>query len=283
MKRLIKSNNPIFDNKPIYRGNFEKYILPVIKNMIDLYEDGTTKVVTIQSGNGGGKSTLGFFISKLLKKLGYNSRTISIDDFIYPYKKLKEISEKYKNNPFYQVRGLPGTHDVVELNDTLEKIKNRESVEIPVFDKSAKNGKGDRTGHRRIASDLDYLFFDGWCNGIPNTTKEELVEISSRKGVDIRKIDPELKYSGDVIEETKKYQKLWDYSARHIKIEPQNIQLHKKWRYNQEVNDNGGKLSREETDKFVEPYLPFIALFYEKVKADDTLILNDKQEFIKHI
>ena len=68
-----------------------------------------------------------------------------------------------KNNPWNVSRGFPGSHSV-ELMMKLSNWKIHGELNVPVFDKSLRNGLGDRSHWRSDNPDL--LIIEGWFLGI---------------------------------------------------------------------------------------------------------------------
>ena len=113
-------------------------------------------IIGIHGVQGSGKT---YLISKLEEKFGCNS--VSIDDFYFPFEHLENI---YRDSGelLWSVRGNTGTHDVKLILECFENFKNNKEFRVPVYDKHAKNAKGDRVGWKTIKP-RDVLLFEGWC------------------------------------------------------------------------------------------------------------------------
>ena len=77
---------------------------------------------------------------------------------------------KHSDNPLVQHRGQPSTHDVELGQKILQSLKSNQRTEIPIYDKSAFNGEGDRVkgNCRTILADerrADLVILEGWCVG----------------------------------------------------------------------------------------------------------------------
>jgi len=68
-----------------------------------------------------------------------------------------------KNTPWNVSRGFPGSHSVKLMHDKLLDWKNNGELNVPVFDKSLRNGLGDRSHWRSDNPDL--LILEGWFLG----------------------------------------------------------------------------------------------------------------------
>ena len=69
-----------------------------------------------------------------------------------------------KNNPWNVSRGFPGSHSVKIMHDKLLNWKKSGELNVPVFDKSLRNGLGDRSYWR--SGNPDLLIIEGWFLGI---------------------------------------------------------------------------------------------------------------------
>jgi D-glycerate 3-kinase len=107
---------------------------------------------------------------------------LSIDDLYLPHFGLEDIAQRYSDNKLLQGRGLPGTHDIALGTQILQRMKeiNTEgsepaSIEIPSFDKSLYDGRGDRLPNgTTVASPIDVVIFEGWFVGFTPSTLDEL-------------------------------------------------------------------------------------------------------------
>lgn len=83
-----------------------------------------------------------------------------------------------------QGRGLPGTHDPILGAEILERLsyinekqadQNLVPVSLPVFDKSAYRGFGDRSNETvSVHPPVDVVILEGWCFGFQPLSFEEL-------------------------------------------------------------------------------------------------------------
>ena len=72
-------------------------------------------------------------------------------------------------NPWNVPRGFPGSHSIELLNQSLDTFLKTGFLKTPVFDKSLRNGKGDRSGW--IEAKTKVLILEGWfvgCEPISN-------------------------------------------------------------------------------------------------------------------
>jgi len=247
---------------------------------------GKTVVVGLMGGQGTGKSTLAEFIKQDLIIAGYKVTSFSIDDFYKTYKQRKDLSKRLNENPFYQIsRGMPGTHQVQVLQKLLQRANEGKNLVIPKFDKSLNGAWGGISKEKlRINERQDFIIFEGWCLGMPYLSSQKFVDLFKRKKFDLNRIDPNLIWHKEVLKQSRTYLKLWKKIDYLIMLKADSLKLHEEWRYQQEFElkkkKNSG-MSRKEVSRFVDVYLPFTLLCYEKIKPDVKIMVNKKHEFYK--
>lgn len=130
--------------------------------------------VGIQAPQGGGKTTLVSHVLALLSEAGLRGTGVSIDDFYVTRQEQLALADAHPGNPYLEHRGYPGTHDIDLGVSTLGALAalgpgvNERVARVPVYDKSAHGGRGDRASSDRwrdVASPLDLVFVEGWMFG----------------------------------------------------------------------------------------------------------------------
>ncbi len=264
----------------------QKILHPLIARFEKLYRPNKTIIVGIQGGQGTGKTTLVKVLQRELEQKGYSVTHFSIDDFYLPLAERKVLQKKHSSNPFYQIpRGLPGTHDLLLLKDVLSLLQKGRRVEVPIFDKAVEQGQGDRSALTTFVSDRqDFILFEGWCVGIPVVSSSTFVRLCAKNKIPLRKIDPLLKYYPVVLRFIKQYQPLWKFLDFKIMLKSKSIRSHLLWREQQErelKERRGQGMSSTEIERFVNLFLPFTYLCYEKIKSDATILIDEKHVFRK--
>ncbi len=125
-------------------------------------------VIGIQGPQGGGKTTLTRALLQALPEHGIRATAVSIDDFYKTRKGQLEVSAAHPGNPYLEHRGYPGTHDIALGAETLRQLRAGTATRLPVYDKSAHAGRGDRAPEsewRPITAPLDIVFVEGWMLG----------------------------------------------------------------------------------------------------------------------
>ncbi len=261
------------------KTEIKEYLVPVLQEITKKQRKGKTLIVGIQGGQGTGKTTLGRFLAAVLTKAGYRVTAFSLDDFYEPLAQRHLLQRLYPDNVFYQIpRGMPGTHRVIDLYRTLQRIRAGRPFELPVFDKAKFGGEGDITGtKRRIMARQDIVLFEGWCLGLPPVSSSELVAICKRNRVPIQRIDPDYNDHRVMLQYIPKYQPLWKFIGFMIILNAGSPELHRQWRWQQEqelIRKRGKGMTKNEIRHFVNVYLPLTYVCYEKAAADVRLMLN---------
>ncbi len=264
----------------------KKIIFPIVEKLNEIHRKGTTTIVGIQGGQGTGKSTIIKSLEKRLKKKGFKVQSFSLDDFYKSYDERQKLQKKFPANRFYQIpRGLPGTHRVKLLLETLKKAKEGKDFEIPVFDKSLYQGKGDvLPKNRKIKGRHDFIILEGWCVGIPTVSSHKLLEICKKNSIAIKKIDPKLQDHKIVLNFIKEYRPIWKWLDYQIMLKADSSEVHKRWRLLQEKKlkeKKGQSMSQREVYAFVEPFLPFTYVCYDLIKPDVKVLIDEKHNFYK--
>jgi D-glycerate 3-kinase len=264
----------------------KRIIVPLAEKLMKIHDHSSTTIIGMQGGQGTGKTTIVNFLRKELQKRGYKVASFSIDDFYTSWNERKKLQQKYPNNPFYQIsRGMPGTHRIKELLSVLKKAKAGKPFVIPQFDKSINKGIGDISKKtKKITKKLDFLLFEGWCVGLPLVSSKELVRICNKNKVNLKEIDPSLKYHNVMLQYSKNYQAIWKLLNYKVMIRPPSLGVHKEWRALQErrlCKKKGQCMNPEEINHFIDIYLPLTVVCYEKIKPNSTIFVDKKHNYYK--
>jgi len=131
-------------------------------------------VVGIQAPQGSGKTTMTGHLLSCLPLVGLRGTSVSIDDFYLTRAGQQAVASAHPGNPYLEHRGYPGTHDIELGERTLAALRAfgigtaSRTVAVPLYDKSAHGGRGDRLPAdrwRQVDGPLDFVFFEGWMLG----------------------------------------------------------------------------------------------------------------------
>ncbi|MBU2870644.1 kinase [Colwellia sp. E2M01] len=129
--------------------------------------------VGINGCQGSGKSTLTDFIaSYLIAEYQLNVVVMSLDDFYLTSQKRQQLATDI--HPLLATRGVPGTHDITALKETLSKLAAHETgFSIPRFNK-ATDEPFPESEWTLIDKPVDIILLEGWCWGVQPQTDEQL-------------------------------------------------------------------------------------------------------------
>ncbi|SCU82493.1 LAME_0C01420g1_1 [Lachancea meyersii CBS 8951] len=240
-------------------------------------------IVFISGPQGSGKT----FSSKGVKRLLQNAKpelkvvVVSIDDFYLTHEDQQAIAKSFPDNAMLQGRGLPGTHDMVLLQDFMHQLReNAGSTHVPAYDKSRFGGEGDRVDlSQEVNLPVDIVIMEGWFLGFESVPTEKLAvmrnDAFSRRG-QILQAHPLEDYAG-INASLKKYADLlWDNAnicsvGVVIAADVENIYT---WRQEQEtelIEKTGQGMSNEQVRAFILRYMPCYEIFYTTLKASGQL------------
>ena len=125
----------------------------------------TALLVGLSGCQGSGKSTLVDAMAHVLREVHEVTTTVlSLDDFYHT--KAERDALALRLHPLFATRGVPGTHDLSLLRQTVTALRRGHDYTFPVFDKAA----DDRTNMVRLSqggAPAQIVFLEGWCVGIP--------------------------------------------------------------------------------------------------------------------
>lgn len=108
---------------------------------------------------------------------------ISIDDFYLTHDDQVQLASTNPDNPILQHRGQPSTHDLPLLKSTFQSLRAGKPTKLPVYDKSAFSGHGDRAPESTWGSvngegeeEVQVVVLEGWCVGFRPLSDEMLEE-----------------------------------------------------------------------------------------------------------
>ena len=263
-------------------GKLNKFYLPLSEWIYSIYsKDFKTKIIGLSGGQGAGKSTITGILKLILKKkYGLNICVFSIDDF---YKtKNERLRMSKKKHPLFITRGVPGTHDITLLNQTIRKLKQKKfrTVLIPKFDKS-KDDRLRKNKWQKIKIKPDIIIFEGWCVG---TTHQNNNELKRPLNLIEKKYDENLKWRKTVNNLIKKrYKNIFNKIDKLVFLKVPHFNYIIKWRWLQEqkmklTTKSKKTMSKTEVKEFI--------MFYERLtkhmiknysKISDLTIFLDKR------
>jgi D-glycerate 3-kinase len=183
------------------------------------------KIIGISALPGTGKTTLGKWLEAISLKLKFKIAVISIDDFYLPSDEMKLA---IKDNPWNVSRGFPGSHSVKLMQEKLLSWKINGELNVPVFDKSLRNGLGDRS-HWRL-DEPDLLILEGWFLGIEPLS----IDTNDQTIKSLKLSSQELLYRSKIQKNLYEYIDVWSLIDNIWHLKPLQFEYMNLWKSNQE-------------------------------------------------
>ena len=183
------------------------------------------KIIGISALPGTGKTTLGKWLEAISLKLNFKIAVISIDDFYLPS---EEMNLAVKNNPWNVSRGFPGSHSVKLMHEKILNWKINGELKVPVFDKSLRNGLGDRSHWRSDNPDL--LILEGWFLGIEPFSEDVNYQYNKLENLTFHESD----YVRKIQKNLNDYLDTWSLLDNIWHLKPLKFEYMNTWKSNQE-------------------------------------------------
>ncbi|MDG1924448.1 MAG: hypothetical protein P8I59_04265, partial [Pseudomonadales bacterium] len=178
---------------------------------------------------------------------GLTVASLSLDDF---YKTRSARTQMMTEHPMFQVRGVPGTHDIDLMLQAKTALCAGRAAQVPVFDK----GLDDRAGTMTIPAGCETVLLEGWCFGArPEPVQGLVTPVNALEAVQ----DPQGLWRRGVNEYLagQAYQQLFtvDY---WVYLKAPNFDSILDWRAEQEARFNQGPsaMTRSEIEAFIGYY-----------------------------
>jgi len=133
----------------------------------------TPPIVGISGCQGSGKSTLVALMARVMQELhGISTVVLSLDDFYLTKAARTALAESI--HPLFATRGVPGTHDLALLNETITALRQPGvAVPVPAFDK-ARDDRTEMVHWRQVSAPVQLILLEGWCIGLSPQRECEL-------------------------------------------------------------------------------------------------------------
>lgn len=259
------------------KRDLTNYYLSYIEKLLNLKTGSEGLIVGISAIQGTGKTTQGEILEELLKHFGKSSVSLSIDDHYLTHEQLNKLREQDSR---YIRRGV--THDIPLAIKNLTDLKNMESgmeVLIPIYDKGAKDGDGDRVGFKKVTDKPDFIFYDGWMVGVRRVEDEFIFE----SGLPALDTPEHIQFAKDINKKLEEYYPLWDLIDFMNVLYVPDYKISLKWRNQAEerLRKEGKGMSSDEIREFVyyfwrsiHPAIQIKNLAMDE-STDQVVIIND--------
>lgn len=235
------------------REHYLPFIRSLLNNRLSL-----PFLVGISGAQGSGKSTLADLVAFYAEAENLNVAAFSLDDFYLSRAEREQLSIKV--HPLLRTRGVPGTHDISLLTDTLDSLaclREGQTLAIPRFDKLA-DDRLPESEWSRVSGTVDMVIFEGWCVGAQPQAIEEL-----RKPINAleEREDTQAHWRNWVNQQlTNDYQKLWSRIDLLAFIRAPDFASVLGWREEQELRlaessgSNKAPMTRDQLQRFIQHY-----------------------------
>lgn len=278
--------NPIFEKRPEIprqglKQDLDRYYLPYAERIIGIKEQKGGKnglIVGVSAIIGAGKTIQGEIMEILLRHFGYSSISLSIDNHYITHQELNELRMK---DPRFIRRGV--THDIqlaVHNLTDLIKMEDGAEVKIPIYDRGAYSGDGDRAGWKTITQKPDFIFYDGWMLGAREVEYESVFD--SR--LPALETEEARRFARDVNSRLSDYEPLWDMIEFMNVLYVPDYRISLKWREQAEetLRIQGKGMSSDEIREFVyylwrsvHPAIQIKALAHDVAHTQQVTIINE--------
>lgn len=238
----------------------------IVKKIVHTKKKRKKVFCLISGSQGSGKTTLSVNIRKKLQEKKIKALVLSIDNFYSSKKTRNKLSKKVSK--LFITRGVPGTHNLKFLRETLKIFKSNKKIKykLPYFSK----GHDDILNSKSIELTFPYDVFilEGWCIGYPGSTEKKLKKPINKLE---RKFDKNSKWRDYVNKMSKKYEvSIYKYSNFSVFLKIPSFKYVFHWRKKQE-QQLAKKLQMNDKE------LKIFISFYERITID--LLKNYKKYF----
>ncbi len=236
----------------------EQNVIPIAQALAEnRNQRDDTLLVGINGSQGSGKTTLGDALVVAFKELGLEAVAISIDDFYLTKQAREHLAQQV--HPLLKTRGVPGTHDTVLANLTLDQLTSAQGeVAIPRFDKSV-DDRLPMEQWDRCQAPVDVVILEGWCVGAKPQPDDKLAEPCNPLEELEDTAGQWRGYANDNLKHS--YADLFGRFDAQIMLKAPSFECVFKWRLEQENklrekvgNQGEGLMSGEQISRFIQHY-----------------------------
>lgn len=127
--------------------------------------------VVISGGQGAGKSTLAALLVDALGRAGVTAQRVGLDDYYFGRSERAALAEAV--HPLFITRGVPGTHDVAHLRESLAALCKPGELLLPRFDKGV-DEPCPISQWLKVSAPVDTVVLEGWCLGVSPESDAQL-------------------------------------------------------------------------------------------------------------
>ncbi len=261
--------------------DLDLYYYPYVEKLIAIKRQRVSSnglIVGVSAIQGAGKTTQGEVMEILLSHFGYSSISLSIDDHYVTHQELNRLREK---DPRFIRRGA--THDIplaIQNLEDLQTMTDGMEVKIPIYDKGAQQGDGDRVGWKTISKKPDFILYDGWMLGARRVEDESVFE----SGLPALDTPEHIQFAQDINRKLDEYLPLWEMIDFMNVLYVPDYRISLKWRDQAEevLRAQGKGMSKGQIKEFVyyfwrsvHPAIQIKNLAHDSVHTQQVAVIND--------
>lgn len=187
-------------------------------------------------------------LSDMFSYCGLPCLSMSLDDFYLTGQEQEALAAAHPANSILQCRGNAGTHDVQLLSQTLDCLQRGLPCALPRYDKSLRDGRGDRLPESRwprVSEEVAVVLVEGWMLGFTASPEPE----SSSLSADLQEINSFLR----------SYHFIHCLMDCWVVLAVQEVDSVYEWRLEAEQamrRQRGAGMTDEQVQRFVDRYMP---------------------------
>jgi D-glycerate 3-kinase len=240
--------------------------------------------VALNGSQGSGKSTLCAYLrDALAARHGLRCVDLSLDDFYRTRAEREELAMRV--HPLLRTRGVPGTHDIQLLVQTLDSLIGAGSASVPRFNK-ATDDRVPAAEWEVVAAPVDVVLLEGWCLGARAEAEETLVvPVNALE----REEDPDARWRGFINECLRRdYEPVYDRFDLWLMLAAPDFDQVLRWRSEQEAKlresvggAGAGLMNDQALSRFVAHFERLTRQCLESLPSRvDVLLKLDKQRTV---
>jgi D-glycerate 3-kinase len=188
--------------------------------------------VGVSGLQGSGKSTLSRQLARLAHALGLRCEVLSLDDFYLGRRERLRLARSM--HPLFVTRGVPGTHDVDLLLQTLDGLARasaRWPVRVPRFDKG-RDTRVPPSRWRSVTCAPSMVLLEGWCVGVEEQSATALARALNALERDEDPLGIWRRHANAAL--ARSYARAWERLDRLVLLQAPHFDVVARWRGEQE-------------------------------------------------